>query len=169
MSTDEDETSDGSDYDSESSYDPSVLTEDEEFIDDSDGSSSVASSDTYEFDESSDSADDSKDATKVSMTTMARTLRTLRFCRLNVFPWRLTATVSLRLMSCSRQRSSSVHHTVPHHCMTSYTGWDTMLQGRSASNALLPSPASTSDVAAGACVDGSQALSNTEAPSAVKH
>jgi hypothetical protein len=61
MSTDEDETSDGSDYDSESSYDPSVLTEDEEFIDDSDGSSSVASSDTYEFDESSDSADDSDD------------------------------------------------------------------------------------------------------------
>jgi hypothetical protein len=57
MSTDEDETSDRSDFGSESSYDPSVLTEDEEFIDDSDGSSSAASSDTYEFDESGDSAD----------------------------------------------------------------------------------------------------------------
>jgi hypothetical protein len=61
VSTDEDETSDGSDYGSESSYDPSVLTEDEEFIDDSDGSSSAASSDTYEFDESRDSANDSDD------------------------------------------------------------------------------------------------------------
>jgi hypothetical protein len=61
MSTDEDETSDGSSFGSESSYDPSVLTEDEEFIDDSNGSSSAASSDTYEFDESGDSADDGDD------------------------------------------------------------------------------------------------------------
>jgi hypothetical protein len=62
VSTDEDETSDGSDFGSESSYDPSVLTEDEEFIDDADGSSSTVSSDTYEFDESGDSADDSDDS-----------------------------------------------------------------------------------------------------------
>jgi hypothetical protein len=62
LSTDEDETSDGSDFGSESSYDPSVLTEDEEFIDDADGFSSTVSSDTYEFDESGDSADDSDDS-----------------------------------------------------------------------------------------------------------
>jgi hypothetical protein len=65
ISTDDGESSDGSDFGSESSYDPSVLTEDEEFIDDADASSSAASSDTYESDESGDSADDSDDTDDV--------------------------------------------------------------------------------------------------------
>jgi hypothetical protein len=62
MSTNKDETSNGSVFRSESLYDLLVLTEDEEFIDNADGSSSTVSSNTYEFDESGDSADDSDDS-----------------------------------------------------------------------------------------------------------
>jgi hypothetical protein len=56
VSSDESEAADASDCDSESSYDPSVATEDEEFIDDSDDSDN--SNDSYEH---QGSVDDSTD------------------------------------------------------------------------------------------------------------
>jgi hypothetical protein len=59
VSDDEHETSALSDYDSESSYDPSILTDDEDFIDDGDDSDisddSNDSSDSYEPDVATDS------------------------------------------------------------------------------------------------------------------
>jgi hypothetical protein len=59
FSDDEPNTSEASSYDSESSYDPSIMTEDEEFIDDSNDSENSDSSSDFNDSNHSDNSDNS--------------------------------------------------------------------------------------------------------------
>jgi hypothetical protein len=181
MLIDKDETSDGSDYGSESSYDPLVLTEDEEFIDDSDGSSSAASSDTYEFDESSDSADNSDDTDdSEELEACDRSvddddgadpadIALLQAARVSVKGGRNSESTADELQPTTfverRSQSSALsddfrdrmgYHVARAVCLKRLVAFTCVDLGRGSYRP-------------GAHVDRNQALSNTEAPSAVKH